>query len=66
MSHDVIVVGAGLSGMVAAWHAAERGKSVLLLDQEGPKAWVVRRGGRWVGCSWWTPRTTSDADQGQL
>ena len=46
MSHDVIVVGAGLSGMVAAWHAAERGKSVLLLDQEGPQS----LGGQ----AWWS------------
>lgn len=35
---DVIVVGSGLSGLVAAWHAAERGRRVLLLDQEGPQS----------------------------
>lgn len=33
--YDVIIVGAGLSGMVAAHEAVERGKSVLMLDQEG-------------------------------
>jgi predicted oxidoreductase len=32
---DVIVVGAGLAGLVAASEAADRGRSVLLLDQEG-------------------------------
>lgn len=32
---DVIVVGAGLAGLVAAAEAADRGRSVLVLDQEG-------------------------------
>ena len=32
---DVIVVGAGLAGIVAAVEAADAGRSVLLLDQEG-------------------------------
>ena len=32
---DVVVVGAGLAGLVAACEAADRGKRVLLLDQEG-------------------------------
>ena len=32
---DVVVVGAGLAGLVAACEAAGRGKRVLLLDQEG-------------------------------
>jgi uncharacterized protein len=32
---DVVVVGAGLAGLVAAAEIADRGKSVLLLDQEG-------------------------------
>src|SRR3954467_15539490 len=31
---DVIVVGSGLAGLVAAAEAADRGRSVLLLDQE--------------------------------
>jgi uncharacterized protein len=35
---DVIVIGSGLSGLVAAWHAAERGRQVLLIDQEGPQS----------------------------
>jgi predicted oxidoreductase len=35
---DVIVIGAGLSGLVAAWHAAELGRRVLILDQEGPQS----------------------------
>jgi len=32
---DAIVVGAGLSGLVAACELAERGKSVVIVDQEG-------------------------------
>ena len=32
---DVIIVGAGLAGLVAAAEAADAGRSVLLLDQEG-------------------------------
>ena len=35
MQADVIVVGAGLAGLVAAAEAADLGRSVLLLDQEG-------------------------------
>jgi len=46
MDADVIVVGAGLAGMVAAFHAAERGRKVLLLDQEGPQS----LGGQ----AWWS------------
>ena len=32
---DVIVVGAGLAGLVAAAEAADAGRTVLLVDQEG-------------------------------
>lgn len=44
MKYDVIVVGAGLSGLVATAEMAEAGKQVLLLDQEpesslGGQAW---------------------------
>ncbi len=46
MVYDVIVVGGGLSGLVTAWHAAERGRTVLLLDQEGPQS----LGGQ----AWWS------------
>ncbi|MBY6164774.1 FAD-binding dehydrogenase [Pseudooceanicola nitratireducens] len=35
---DVIVVGAGLAGLVAAVEVADRGRNVLLLDQEGPQS----------------------------
>src|SRR5436190_799502 len=35
---DVIVVGAGLAGLVAAAEAADAGRRVLLLDQEGEQS----------------------------
>jgi len=35
---DVIVIGAGLAGLVAAAEAADAGKRVLLLDQEGEQS----------------------------
>jgi len=35
---DVIVIGAGLAGMVAACEAASRGRQVQLLDQEGAQS----------------------------
>ncbi|MDH6462994.1 putative oxidoreductase [Micromonospora sp. A200] len=34
MDTDVIVIGAGLTGLVAAAEAADAGRRVLLLDQE--------------------------------
>ena len=37
MKADVVVVGAGLAGLVAAAELADRGKSVIVLDQEGPQ-----------------------------
>ncbi len=46
MDYDVIIIGAGLSGMVAAVHAAERGRKVVLLDMEGPQS----LGGQ----AWWS------------
>jgi hypothetical protein len=44
VKHDVIVVGAGLAGLTATAEIADRGKTVLLLDQEpesslGGQAW---------------------------
>ncbi|MGB7287192.1 MAG: FAD-binding dehydrogenase [Salaquimonas sp.] len=35
---DVIIVGGGLAGLVAACEAAGRGKSVIILDQEGEQS----------------------------
>lgn len=35
MNCDVLVVGAGLAGLVAATEAADRGRKVIVLDQEG-------------------------------
>lgn len=43
---DVIIVGGGLAGLVAALEAAERGRKVLLLDMEGPQS----LGGQ----AWWS------------
>jgi predicted oxidoreductase len=43
---DVIVVGAGLAGLVAAAEAVEAGRKVLLLDQEGEQS----LGGQ----AWWS------------
>lgn len=37
MSHDVLVIGAGLAGLVAAVETADRGAKVLVIDQEGPQ-----------------------------
>lgn len=35
---DALVIGAGLAGIVAAVEAADRGRRVILLDQEGPQS----------------------------
>lgn len=35
---DVIIVGGGLSGLVAAYEAVQRGKRIQLLDMEGPQS----------------------------
>ncbi len=43
---DIIIVGAGLAGLVAAHEAVGRGRRVLLLDQEGPQS----LGGQ----AWWS------------
>lgn len=37
MRADVIIVGAGLAGLAAAAELGDRGKSVLIVDQEGPQ-----------------------------
>ncbi|MBO3663058.1 FAD-binding dehydrogenase [Microbacterium stercoris] len=38
MDTDIVVVGAGLAGLVAAAEAADRGRSVTLVDQEGEQS----------------------------
>lgn len=37
MKTDVVIVGAGLSGLVAAAELGDRGKQVVIVDQEGPQ-----------------------------
>ncbi len=37
MTADVVIVGAGLAGLVAAAELGDRGKSVVIVDQEGPQ-----------------------------
>lgn len=38
MADDVLVIGAGLAGLVTASEALERGRRVRIIDQEGPHA----------------------------
>lgn len=35
---DIIIIGGGLAGLVAAYEATRRGRKVVLLDQEGPQS----------------------------
>ena len=51
MDADVIVVGAGLAGLVAAGELVERGNTVLVVEQENAANRVVRRSGLLAGCS---------------
>jgi len=37
-TYDVVIVGAGLSGLVAATEATARGRSVLIVDQEAERS----------------------------
>lgn len=50
-SADVIIVGAGLAGLVTAAELGDRGKSVILVEQEPDISWAVRRIGASVACS---------------
>src|SRR5271167_2657337 len=45
-NHDVIVIGAGAAGLMAAIHAAERGRRVLLLEKNHkPGVKILMSGG---------------------
>jgi monoamine oxidase len=67
--HDVIVIGGGFAGVTAAREAAQRGRSVLLLearDRIGGRTWTapwagasIEYGGAWV--HWHQPHTWSEA-----
>ncbi|MHA7135292.1 NAD(P)/FAD-dependent oxidoreductase [Oerskovia turbata] len=45
-----VVVGAGMVGLVTAWHLQERGVEVTVLDREG-----VAAGSSWGNAGWLTP-----------
>ena len=49
MDADVIVVGAGLAGLVATAELADAGRRVLVVDQEGAATSAARRSGRFGG-----------------
>ena len=46
MTADVIVIGAGASGMMAAYFAAQEGASVLVLDKNGKSGKKLRITGK--------------------
>jgi monoamine oxidase len=72
--HDVIVIGGGFAGVTAAREAAQRGRSVLLLearDRIGGRTWTapwaggsIEYGGAWV--HWHQPHTWSEISRGGL
>ncbi|HWD65642.1 MAG TPA: NAD(P)/FAD-dependent oxidoreductase [Solirubrobacteraceae bacterium] len=72
--HDVIVVGGGFAGITAAREAAQRGRSVLLLearDRLGGRTWrapwdghEIEYGGQWV--HWHQPHTFSEITRAGL
>lgn len=47
---DVVVVGAGIVGASIAFHLAERGAAVAVLDRDGPVAGSTARSGGIVSC----------------
>lgn len=52
---DAIIVGAGLAGLAAAAELGDRGKRVIVVDQEPRSGLGARRSGRLAGFSWSTP-----------
>ena len=74
VSHDVIVIGGGFAGVTAARDAAQRGRSVLLLEARerlGGRTWTaawegvpIEYGGGWV--HWHQPHTWSEITRAGL
>ncbi len=56
---DVIVVGAGLAGLVAATEIADAGKRVIVVDHESEQSIGGQASGRSADCSWWTRRSSA-------
>ncbi len=44
-NYDVIIIGAGAAGLMCAWQAAERGRSVAVLEHRGKMAEKIRISG---------------------
>ncbi len=56
---DVIVVGGGLAGLVAATEIADAGKRVIVVEQEGEQSLAARPSGRSADCFWSTRRNSA-------
>ena len=51
MQSDVVIIGAGLAGLVAANELVARGKTVTILDQRrGVRTLAAKRSGPWAVC----------------
>ena len=52
---QVIVVGSGIIGASVAWHLAERGAQVTVLDAQEPGGVATRRSWAWINASFGNP-----------
>ena len=55
---DVIVIGAGLAGLVAVAELVEAGQHVIVLEQEPEASLGGQAHWSLAGCSSWTPRSS--------